>query len=77
MVSTKPLNFPVCTLRQEHWGREGARKDKREWVASSVINQTLQGLRAAVALTTGTFRMEGGELEAEQTLPRGKKSGAT
>lgn len=77
MVSTKPLHFPVYTLRQEHWGREGAGKDKREWVASSVISHTLQGLCAAVPLTTGTFRMEGGELEVEQTLPRGKKSGAT
>lgn len=59
-------------------GREGAGKDKRvvaRWSgwqegvgASSVINQTLQGLWVAVSLTTDTFGMGGG-LEANQTLP--------
>ena len=48
---------------------------KREWVASSVVNQTLQGLWVAIPLTRGTFRMGRGLLEAKQTLPHGKISG--
>lgn len=32
-VNAKSLNFPVCLLCQERQGREGAGKDKREWVA--------------------------------------------
>lgn len=57
-------------------GQEGV-SGKREWVASSVVNQTLPGLWVAVPLTTGTFRMGGGELEAKHTLPHGKISGHT
>jgi len=48
---------------------------KREWVASSVVNQTLQGLWVTVPLTTDTLRMGGGELEAKQTLPHGDITG--
>lgn len=55
-------------------GQEGV-GGKREWVASSVINQTLQGLWVAVSLTTDTFGMGGGGLEAHQTLPHGNITG--
>ena len=48
---------------------------KREWVASSVVNQTLQGLWVTVPLTTDTLRMGGGGLEAKQTLPHGDITG--
>jgi hypothetical protein len=35
-VSTKSVNFPVCSMRQAEgdfpdWGRDGAWEDKREW----------------------------------------------